>query len=84
MQQLDGAIVVVFARLCENLGVARNKQPRRIRTHEVLREGLVTITIQTEGGPQVAQGLRLNLLPLWLSDIQAVRTKPEVRTKLIR
>src|SRR5215207_3908335 len=84
VQQTDGAIFVMFARLCENRGIARNMQSRRIRTHEVLNEGLVEITIQTEGGPQVAQCLRLDLLPLWLSGIQSARTKPEVREKLIR
>lgn len=84
VQQTDGAIFVLFARLCENLGIARNTQARRIRTHEVLNEGLTEIAIQTEGGPQKAQCLRLDLLPLWLSGIQAARTKPEVREKLIR
>ena len=84
VQQNDGAIFVVFARLCENLGIARNMQARRIRTHEVLSEGLIELSIGTEGGPQTAQCLRLDLLPLWLSGIQASRTKTEVREKLIR
>ncbi|MBC8162411.1 MAG: ORF6C domain-containing protein [Roseiflexaceae bacterium] len=84
VQQVDGAIYVLFARLCENLGVARNMQVRRMQTHDVLREGLVAITVQTEGGPQDAQCLRLDLLPLWLTSIQAGRVKPEVREKLLR
>ena len=84
VQQVDGAIYVLFARLCDNLGVARNMQVRRIQTHEVLREGFVGITVQTEGGPQDAQCLRLDLLPLWLTSIQAGRVKPEVREKLLR
>jgi hypothetical protein len=84
VQQLEGAIYVLFARLCDNLGLRRYSQVRRVQSHTVLNEGFIELTIQTEGGPQVAQCLRLDLLPLWLTGIQASRTKPEVQEKLIR
>jgi hypothetical protein len=84
VQQPDGPILVVFARLCDNLGLRRYSQARRVQGHTVLSEGLVTLTIQTEGGPQDAQCLRLDLLPLWLSGIQASKTKEDIREKLIR
>lgn len=84
VQQPDGTIHVLFARLCDNLGLRRYSQARRVQGHTVLSEGLITLTIQTEGGPQVAQCLRLDLLPLWLSGIQASKTKEEIREKLIR
>ena len=83
VQQPDGAIFVLFARLCENLGLARGGQVRRIQRHAVLSEGLTSVAVQTEGGPQEAQCLRLDLLPLWLSGLQARRVKEELQPKLV-
>ncbi len=57
---------------------------RRIQRHTVLTEGLVSITVETEGGPQEAQCLRLDLLPLWLSGLQARRVKEELQPKLVQ
>ncbi len=82
--QQDGVIMVLFARLCENLGLVRAAQVKRIRRHDVLHEGLMTLVIQTDGGPQEAQCLRLDLLPLWLSGLQPRRVKEELQPKLIR
>lgn len=73
VQQLDSTIVVLFARLCDNLGLRRASYVRRVQSHMVLNEGLVTLTIQTSGGPQEAQCLRLDLIPLWLSGVQTAR-----------
>src|SRR5437867_9615237 len=84
VQQPDGTIYVLFARLCDNLGLRRYSQVRRVQGHTVLSEGLIELTIETEGGPQVAQCLRLDLLPLWLSGVQAGRTKADVQDRLIR
>lgn len=84
VQQPDSTIYVLFARLCDNLGLRRYSQVRRVQGHAVLNEGLIELTIETEGGPQVAQCLRLDLLPLWLSGVQANRTKGDVQDKLIR
>jgi len=49
-----------------------------------LSEGFITLTTETEGGAQAAQCLRLDLLPLWLSGVQATKTKSDIREKLIR
>jgi len=84
VQHDDGTIYTLFSRLCENLGLRREAQVRRVNRHTVLREGLITLTIQTAGGPQAAQFLRLDLMPLWLSGIQAERVKEEVREQLTR
>ncbi|MDP9310143.1 MAG: ORF6C domain-containing protein [Chloroflexota bacterium] len=84
VQDADGTILVLFARLCENLGIDRVSQVRRIQRHSVLHDGLVTIDVQTEGGQQVAQCLRLDLLPLWLSGLQARRVKAELQPKLVQ
>ena len=72
VQQEDGTILVLFPRLCENLGLNTQAQRRRISRHAVLSAGLVTLTVQTRGGPQVTQCLKLALLPLWLSATENV------------
>ena len=84
VQQPDGTIFALFARLCDNLGLARRGQVLRIQRHAVLRHGLITLHVQTDGGPQAAQGLKLSLLPLWLSGVQTSRVKEELRSKLVR
>ena len=84
VQHDDGTIYTLFSRLCENLGLRREAQVRRLNRHTVLREGLITLSLQTAGGPQAAQFLRLDLMPLWLSGIQAERVKEEVREQLTR
>lgn len=84
VQQPDGTVYIHFARTCENLGLARRGQLARVQRHEVLKHGLVTLSVQTEGGPQMIQCLRLDLLPLWLSGIQASRVKEDLREQLVR
>ncbi len=84
VQQPDSTIYVLFARLCENLGLARRPQVLRVGRHAILSKGLVTLQVRTEGGPQDVQCLRLDLLPLWLSGLQASRVKAELRPKLVR
>lgn len=85
VQHPDGTISVPLSRLCTNLDLDQQGQARRIQRHAVLREGLETLTVQTAGGPQPIQCLKLTLLPLWLSGIQAGRiTDEELREKLIR
>ncbi|HEX6288122.1 MAG TPA: phage antirepressor N-terminal domain-containing protein [Herpetosiphonaceae bacterium] len=84
VQKSDGTIYVLFARLCENLGLARRSQVLRVQRHAVLAKGLISLTVHTDGGPQEAQCLRLDLLPLWLSGLQASRVKPEIQPKLVR
>lgn len=84
VQQSDGTIFVVFARVCDALGMRTPAQARRIRAHAVLQNGLTLLSIQTEGGPQALQCLRLDLVPLWLSGVHASRVKEALRPKLER
>ena len=84
VQQPDGAIFVVFNRVCDALGIKRWSQVRRVQGHAVLSTGFHTLTVQTEGGPQDAQCLRLDLLPLWLAGIQASKAKADLQEKLVR
>src|SRR5919202_1166578 len=82
VQQPDGNIFVHFARLCENLGLGRAPQVRRVQHHAVLSKGLVMLALQTDGGIQQVQCLRVDLLPLWMSGLHASRVKAEIRAKL--
>jgi hypothetical protein len=84
VQQEDGLIFVLFNRLCENLGLKRWSQVQRVQRHTVMNDGLVTLPVETEGGAQQVQCLRIDLLPLWLSGVQATRVKDELQEKLIR
>ena len=82
VQHPDSTVYVLFAHLCENLGLTRSSQVRRVRSHAVLRKGLILLPIQTESGTQDIQCLRLDLLPLWLSGVHIHRVKPELQAKL--
>ena len=80
----SGVIYVPVGRLCDNLGMQRRNQMDRLRNHEVLTQGLATVTIDTAGGPQDAECLRLDLIPLWLTTINPRRVSEQVRPKLVR
>lgn len=84
VQQPDSTIYVLFTRLCENLGLARRPQVLRVQRHAILSKALVTLQVHTEGGAQDVQCLRVDLLPLWLSGVQASRVKESLRPKLVR
>jgi hypothetical protein len=76
-------VFVPLTRLCDNLGIDRPTQTQRIQEHEVLGSGLVTLRLQTPGGPQETQCLRLDLIPFWLAGINSRRVRAGVREKLV-
>lgn len=78
------AIYLPITRMCDNLSIERYRQAKRIREHPVLSQGVVTLSIETAGGMQEAQCLRLDLLPLWLAGVNANRVGEHIREKLIR
>lgn len=84
VQRSDGNIFVHFGRVCDNLGLARAPQVRRVQRHAVLEKGLVSLTVATEGGAQLVQCLRIDLLPLWMAGLQVSRVKEDLRDKLAR
>ncbi len=79
-----GGIFVPLNRLCDNLGIARNRQVQRVRDHPVLSRGYTTLELETSGGRQETQCLRLDLIPLWLAGINANRVAPAVQAKLVQ
>ncbi len=76
-------VFVPFGRLCDNLGIDRASQVVRIGEHEVLREGLLTLRLQTAGGVQDVQCLRLDFIPFWLAGISTRRVKATLRERLV-
>lgn len=85
VQTSDGTVYAPFSRLCENLQLGRVGQVQRVQRHAVLSDALVTLAVETPGGPQEVQCLRVDALPLWLSGLQASRIKDQqLRDKLIR
>nr|WP_255603963.1 phage antirepressor N-terminal domain-containing protein [Oscillochloris sp. ZM17-4] len=84
VQHPSGSIYVLFAKVCENLGLARRGQVLRVQRHAVLSRGLELLHVETEGGTQTLQCLRLDLLPLWLSGVQASRVRAELQDKLVQ
>lgn len=79
----DGRICAVLRWLCEGLSLEATAQIRRIRRQTVLAEGLVTVRISTEGGPQAMPALSLDVLPGWLFGIDEARVKPEIKHDVI-
>jgi hypothetical protein len=76
-------VYVPLPRMCDNLGIDRPTQTQRIQEHEVLSSGLRTFKLQTAGGVQETQCLRLDLIPFWLAGLNSRRVKKTVREKLI-
>ena len=62
--------------------IERKRQAQRIREHKVLGRGFVTLLVDTSGGSQETQCLRLDLIPLWPAGVNAKRVSLEVHTKL--
>ncbi len=80
----DGEIYVGMRSTCASLGLQPNGQLRRIRADEVMAEGLREVRVRTATrGLQTLQGLRLDVVPYWLSGIEPRRTKPELRERLV-
>jgi hypothetical protein len=84
MRAEDGEIYVGLRSVCVSLGVAPTGQVRRIQADEVMAEGLREVRVRTATrGLQTLQGLRLDVVPYWLSGIEPRRTKPELRDRLV-
>ena len=79
----DQHIYVSVRHLCSALGLNRRGQVQRIQRQAVLDAGHRKMEIATDGGPQGANMLRVDLVPLWLSGISTGRIKDEeIRSKL--
>lgn len=75
----DGRIAATLASLCERLGLAPNRQVRRIRADDLLADEFLPATIETSGGPQTMGVLTAWAIPLWLTGVQVSRVAEEKR-----
>jgi hypothetical protein len=80
----DGSPAVVFNNLCENMGLERTAQARRVRRKKALAKGFHSIRIETPGGPQVVNVLTLRVTPGWLFGIEAGSADPDKRADIDR
>jgi hypothetical protein len=68
--------------LCELLGLPRGPQERRTRAHSALAEGLRLLEVETDTGEERQLCLRIDLLPLWLLAVEAVKVDVGLRPLL--
>jgi len=81
----DGEVYVPVVPFCEHLGLGSPKhQVRYIRADEDLNEALRLIPIETQGGMQKLQCLRVDMLALWLTHIRSTMVNENARPALKR
>ena len=78
----DGIIYTQLKRFCDELGIDHSAQLKRIKRDEVLKDGVVTLTMPTKGGPQELTCLDVDLLPFWLVGVKSHLCKEEIRPHL--
>src|SRR5712691_7480477 len=77
-----GGIFISLPGMCGALGLNTRGQLQRIQRTNELAIGLRRIPLQTKGGRQVLNCLRIDKLGLWLAGIETVRVKSQFRAKL--
>jgi len=81
---VDGVVYVALKPICENIGVAWNKQLERLKRDYILSEGVTIMGIPSPGGIQETTCLPLDLVPGWLFGIDDRRiTDPVIREKVL-
>lgn len=79
----DGRLWVVLKRICENLGIDRASQAKKIQDNPAYAGRWRAIPLPSNGGMQDAFCIDLDALVLWLGSISASRVKRSVREMLI-
>ena len=77
-----GAIYVTIPGMCRALGLDTRGQIRRIERSPSLAKGLRVIPLETRGGIQPINCLRVDRVALWLAGVETSRIKPEYRGKI--
>lgn len=68
---------VPIAELCERLGLSAPQEERRVRAHAGLNGGAKKMLIETDTGEEPKLCLRVELLPLWLSTLDAAKVSDQ-------
>lgn len=84
MRAEDGHVYVSVRHLCEAIGLGRRGQVRRIQRQAVLAKGHYMGDMMTPKGVRPANWLRVDLVPLWLSGVDASRVRDDIRPKIER
>ena len=79
----DGRIGALLRDMCDAMKIDRPSQVQRIRGDETIAESLVSVQIQTRGGPQTADFLTAWAIPYWLTGIELARIKDEQKRQAI-
>lgn len=77
-----GAIYITLPGMCRALGLGVQPQLRRILRTPALAKGLRVIPLETRGGAQAVNCLRVDRVALWLAGVESSRIKPAYRAKI--
>jgi hypothetical protein len=77
-----GSIYLSLPGICRALGLTTQAQLRRITRTPNLRRALRRIPLETRGGPQIVNCLRLDKVALWLAGIETLSVKEQYRAKI--
>ncbi|MGH2505471.1 MAG: phage antirepressor N-terminal domain-containing protein [Ktedonobacterales bacterium] len=77
-----GAIYITIPRMCRALGLDNRSQAHRIDRTPTLAKGLRVIPLETRGGVQAVNCLRVDRVALWLAGVESSRIKPQFRAKV--
>ena len=78
----NGGIYFNFTAMCNALGLNVRGQLQRVQRTKELAQGLRLIPLQTRGGRQAVNCLRVDKIGLWLAGIETVRVKSRFRDKI--
>src|SRR5699024_6613539 len=81
-KDLDGEIHVSIRSICDGLGVDYQSQLKRIKRDDILPEGVVKMTIPTNGGMQKVNMMNIEYLPFFLVGIKSSMCREEIKPKL--
>ncbi len=77
----NGGIYFNFTAMCNALGLNVRGQLQRVQRTKELAQGLRLIPLQTRGGRQAVNCLRVDKIGLWLAGIKTARVKSQFRDK---
>lgn len=79
----DGRIGASLRDLCDAMKIDRPSQVQRIRGDETIADSLISVQIQTRGGPQNADFLIAWAIPYWLTSVELSRIKDEKKRQAV-
>lgn len=79
-----GKIYTGFRKICENLGIDWSRQLKKIKSHEVLKEGVGIMSMTYNNRITDIVSYDIDYLPSWLLGIKPSKVKEEVKPMLIK